>query len=116
VFHGSGDVVGLACGGLFTLSQASVSRFNREYLITGLRHVIEAEAHRTRDPDVAGVPGWIDNDREHNYSLEVNLSGFFGVFRLRIVDRSGSRHPGVRVSSAETRVEPVADAGAGPAS
>jgi type VI secretion system secreted protein VgrG len=47
VFHGMGDAPGLACGGLFTLSHASVERFNREYLITGLRHVVTAEAHRS---------------------------------------------------------------------
>ena len=53
VYTGTGDVIGLACGGLFSLKQAAIGRFNREYLITAIRHRVEAEAHRsgeTREP------------------------------------------------------------------
>ncbi len=61
-FHGAGDAPGLACGGLFKLSNAAVGRYNREYLITGVRHRIEAEAHRTgevREPrrvEIEAIP------------------------------------------------------------
>ncbi|MFL5297563.1 MAG: type VI secretion system Vgr family protein [Phenylobacterium sp.] len=47
VFRGVGDVVGLACGGLFTLSEAVIKRYNREYLIVGVRHFVESEAYRS---------------------------------------------------------------------
>jgi type VI secretion system secreted protein VgrG len=40
-------VVGLACGGLFTLTDAPIKRYNREYLIVGLRHFVDAEGHRS---------------------------------------------------------------------
>ncbi len=49
LYTGSGDVQGLANGGLFTLTEAGVDRFNQEYLITGLNHIIEAEGHRSGD-------------------------------------------------------------------
>ena len=47
VFHGGGDALGLACGGLFELAQSTIGRFNREYLITGLRHTVDVEALRS---------------------------------------------------------------------
>jgi type VI secretion system secreted protein VgrG len=62
IFHGSGDVPGLACGGLFKLSHAVIGRYNREYLITGVRHMVEAEAHRSgevREPrrvEIEAIP------------------------------------------------------------
>ena len=49
LYSGGGDVLGLACGGLFTLTEAGVDRFNQEYLIIGLNHVVEAESHRSGD-------------------------------------------------------------------
>lgn len=49
LYTGDGDVLGLACGGLFTLTEAGVDRFNQEYLIIGLKHVVEAESHRSGD-------------------------------------------------------------------
>ena len=63
LYTGGGDVLGLACGGLFTLTEAGVDRFNQEYLITGLNHVIEAESHRSGDDrqarrvNVVAIPG-----------------------------------------------------------
>jgi type VI secretion system secreted protein VgrG len=49
LYSGGGDVLGLACGRLFTLTEAGVDRFNQEYLIIGLNHVVEAESHRSGD-------------------------------------------------------------------
>jgi type VI secretion system secreted protein VgrG len=46
VFSGGGDAPGLACGGLFKLSHSPIGRHNREYMITAVRHFVEAEAHR----------------------------------------------------------------------
>ncbi len=62
VFLGGGDAPGLACGGLFSLAQAPVDRYNREYLITGLRYHVEVEGHRSgevrasRGVDVEAIP------------------------------------------------------------
>ena len=49
LYSGGGDVLGLAGGGLFTLTEAAVDRFNQEYLIIGVNHFIEAESHRSGD-------------------------------------------------------------------
>jgi len=49
LYSGGGDVLGLACGGLFTLTEAGVDRFNLEYLIIGINHLVEAESHRSGD-------------------------------------------------------------------
>ena len=46
-FRGTGDALGLACGGLFTLKDSPIRRYNREYLVVGLRHFVEAEAPRS---------------------------------------------------------------------
>ena len=62
IFHGAGDAPGLACGGVFKLSNAAIGRYNREYLITGVRHIVEAEAHRSgevREPrrvEIEAIP------------------------------------------------------------
>jgi type VI secretion system secreted protein VgrG len=47
VFDGRGDVPGLACGALFSLRESAVSRYNADYLITGLRFEVTAEAYRS---------------------------------------------------------------------
>lgn len=54
VFRGVGDLPGVANGGLFTLSNASIHRFNQEYLIIGMRYVAEAEAHRSGETRQCG--------------------------------------------------------------
>jgi type VI secretion system secreted protein VgrG len=47
VFHAQGDVPGLACGGLFDLVKAEPGRFNAEYLIQGIRFLVDVEKYRT---------------------------------------------------------------------
>jgi type VI secretion system secreted protein VgrG len=59
IYQGVGDALGLACGGLVTLDAETVSRFSREYLITAVKHHVEAEAHRS-DGDRQPRSVWVE--------------------------------------------------------
>jgi hypothetical protein len=54
------------------------------------RPLVQPQANRAGDADVAGVSCLINDDGEHNHSLEMDLPRFLRIFRLGIVDRSWS--------------------------
>lgn len=47
IYTGSGDAIGLACGGLFTLDSDDAFDRGREFIVTALDYSLDAEPHRS---------------------------------------------------------------------